>query len=132
LHSSRLGRISRLVDPYEDLQPRTRGRDAAETAKHVLVSYSNGTEKASPWKMDVNFIRDVIEFGRKLFHRGVHEEDIRKTALRRFAMNLLGYLLEGFALHLYPDVELVGIVACASVDIPTVAGPYVHDHSPLR
>jgi hypothetical protein len=46
-------------------------------------------------------------------------------------MDPLGDVLKRLGLHVYPDVELVGVGAGAPVVIATVVRPDVYDHSPF-
>jgi hypothetical protein len=88
-----------------------------QAVKHLFVPHGNRAQKAAPRKVNVNLIGNMIELGRKVLHRRMHEQNIRKPTFTRFPIDLLRQLVECFSLHVDPDVELVGMDVSAPVDI---------------
>ncbi len=79
--------------------------------------------------MSVNFVGDAIKLRRKFFDSGLDEENVRRPALRRFAMNLLGDFLQRARLRVYPDVEPIRMSPGQLVNKVPVARPQVYNHA---
>ena len=78
--------------------------------------------------MNVYFVSNAVEFVRKIFKRGLNEENVRSAAFRGLPVNLLRDLFEWASVGIDSDVELVRVPARRLVHKAPVSRPNVDDH----
>jgi hypothetical protein len=128
-----LSAISFDIKTQHNFQPRAFRAHPPQIMKHRFIACGNRAQQTSPRKVDVNLVGYFIEFGRKCFKGGLHEEHVGQTALRRFAMDALGDFLQGLTVGVDADEQPVRISARRTSDEETVAGPNIdRDSSRIR
>ena len=117
------------VESDDNLQPGFGSADAPQVLQHRSIAGRHCAQQTAPRKMDVDFVGYAVKFRGQRFDRSLDEEHVRQSALRRFAMNLLGDFLQRARLRIYPDEEPVGMSPGRLVDKAPVARPDIHDHA---
>lgn len=127
--SFNLGVIAVRIESDDDFQPCAWRADAPQIAQRRFVAERQRPQQASPRKMRVDLIGHAVKLRGQVFDRRLYEENVRRSALHRVAMDLLGDLLQRARLRVYSDVEPIRVSPRGLVYIVPVARPQVYDHA---